>query len=90
MQMQLKKGYVEFSAEILQDWIDSGVSYIKLVEVEMVAPYSAFELIPNSEIPEEGEMIHNIHSEDISELLEGMELVKFLVHEVYLEEEEEV
>ncbi|ALL07173.1 hypothetical protein QG516_24080 [Pedobacter gandavensis] len=83
------EGYVEFDANILKDWIDNGVNYVKIVNLNLSGSIEAFELIPNSEIPETGDLIHHILSEDIEDLLETMEKVKFLVHEIYLEEEEE-
>lgn len=83
------EGYVEFDANILKDWIDNGVNYVKIVNLNLSGNIEAFELIPNSEIPETGDLIHHILSEDIEDLLETMEKVKFLVHEIYLEEEEE-
>lgn len=87
MENENKNPYVQFNAQILQDWKDNGVSYIKLVELDTDLPVKFFELIPNSEIPDTGETIYHVDSEDITELLEPMKQVKFLVHEIYLEEE---
>lgn len=87
MENENRNPYVQFNAQILQDWKDSGVSYIKLVELDTDLPVKFFELIPNSEIPDTGETIYHIDSEDITELLEPVKQVKFLVHEIYLEEE---
>lgn len=81
-------GYVQFDADILKDWIENGVNYVKLVKLDLSGPIEAFELIPNSEMPETGDLIHHILSEDIQDLLEVMDKVKFLVHEIYLEETE--
>ena len=83
---EIKYRYVEFNETILKDWIANGVKYVKMIEVEVNGPYEAFELVPNSEIPDTGEVIHNIHSEEIADLLIKMPRIKFLVHEVYLEE----
>lgn len=80
--------YTQFNAQILKDWKDNGITYIKLVELESDLPVKFFELIPNSEIPDTGETIYHIDSEDITELLEPLKKVKFLVHEIYLEEED--
>jgi hypothetical protein len=46
-----------------------------------------FELIPDSEIPDSEETIYPIESDDITELLEPLAKVKFLVHDIYLDEE---
>ncbi|MNK19700.1 hypothetical protein D3C87_379280 [compost metagenome] len=89
MEDENKNPYVQFNAQILKDWKDNGVSYIKLVELVTDLPVKFFELVPNSEIPDAGETIYHIDSEDITELLEPLKHVKFLVHEIYLEEEED-
>ncbi|SHG45107.1 hypothetical protein [Pedobacter caeni] len=88
MKKETIAGYVEFDADILKDWIANGVNYIKLVNLNLRGSIEAFELIPNSEMPETGDLIHHIHSEDVEDLLEKMEKIKFLVHEIYLEETE--
>lgn len=80
--------YVLFDAKIFQDWKNNGVDYIKLVELESDLSIKFFELIPDSEIPDAGETIYHIDSEDIAELLEPMKHARFLVHEIYLEEED--
>jgi len=89
MEDENKNPYVQFNAQILKDWKDNGVNYIKLVELVTDLPVKFFELVPNSEIPDAGETIYHIDSEDITELLEPLKHVKFLVHEIYLEEDED-
>ena len=81
--------YHQFSAQILESWKESGVEYIKLVELETDLAIKFFELIPDSVVMDDDETIYPIGSEDISELLEPVKNVKFLVHEIYLEEEED-
>jgi len=88
MENENRNPYVQFNAQILQDWKDNGVKYIKLVELDTDLPVKFFELVPDSEIPDSGETIYPIGSEDIAELLEPIKGIKFLVHEIYLEEEE--
>lgn len=80
--------YVLFNAQILKDWKDNGVAYVKIVELESNLAVKFFELIPDSEIPDAGETIYHIDSEDVTELLEPLKHAKFLVHEIYLEEED--
>jgi hypothetical protein len=87
MDNENKNPYVQFSEQILKDWKANGVDYIKLVELDSDLPVKFFELIPNSEIPDTGETIYHIDSEDITELLQPIKQVKFLVHEIYLEED---
>lgn len=85
--MENKNPYTQFNVEILENWKANGVKYIKLVELDTDLPVKFFELIPDSEIPDSEETIYPIESEDISELLELLPTVKFLVHDIYLEEE---
>lgn len=84
--MKNENPYVLFNQEILDDWKSNGVNYIKLTELESDLSVKFFELIPNSEIPDSGDTIYHIDSEDVAELLEPVATVKFLVHEIYLEE----
>ncbi len=88
MENKNENPYVQFNHKILKDWKDNGVNYIKLVELETSLPVKFFELIPDSEIPDSVETIYHIESDDITELLEPIAKVKFLVHQIYLEEEE--
>jgi hypothetical protein len=88
MENEDKNPYVLFTAQILKDWKDNGVNYVKVVELDAGMAVKFFELIPNSEIPDAAETIYSIHSEDVTELLEPSNKVKFLVHEIYLEEED--
>lgn len=88
MENKNENPYVQFNHKILKDWKDNGVKYIKLVELETDLAVKFFELIPDSEIPDAGETIYPIDSDDITELLEHVAKVKFLVHEIYLEEED--
>lgn len=80
--------YVQFNAKIWNNWKNDGVRYVKVIELETDLPVKFFELIPDSEIPDSGETIYAIDSEDIEELLEQLPKVKFLVHEIYLDGEE--
>lgn len=87
MENEQSNPYHRFNAEILGDWKKNGVKYIKLVELDTDLPVKFFELIPDSEIPDSDETIYPIGSKDILELLIPLDKVKFLVHEIYLEEE---
>jgi len=88
MENQERNPYVLFTSAILKDWKDNGVNYIKIVPLDTDLAVQFFELVPNSEIPDTGETIYHIHSEDVTELLEKSSKVKFVVHEIYLEEED--
>jgi hypothetical protein len=85
--MENENPYQLFSAQILKDWKQNGITYIKVSELDSDLAVKFFELIPNSEIPDSGDTIYHIDSEDIEDLLEPSSKVKFLVHEIYLEEE---
>ncbi|EDM34322.1 hypothetical protein PBAL39_12678 [Pedobacter sp. BAL39] len=88
MENQDKNPYSLFSTSIFKDWKENGVKYVKLVELESDLAVQFFELIPNSEIPDEAETIYHIDSEDVADLLLPAKNVKFLVHDIYLEGEE--
>lgn len=85
--MENENPYQLFNAQILSDWKQNGITYIKLVELDSDLAIKFFELIPNSEIPDSGDTIYHIDSEDVEDLLEPSAQVKFLVHEIYLEED---
>ena len=85
--MENENPYQLFNAQILSDWKQNGITYIKLVELDSDLAIKFFELIPNSEIPDSGDTIYHINSEDVEDLLEPSPQVKFLVHEIYLEED---
>lgn len=87
MENEHSNPYHQFSAEILDNWKGNGVKYIKLVELDTDLSVKFFELIPDSEIPDSDDTIYPIGSDDITELLEPLAKVKFLVHEIYLDEE---
>ncbi|HEX8608220.1 MAG TPA: hypothetical protein VF679_06240 [Pedobacter sp.] len=85
--MENENPYQLFNAEILSDWKQNGITYIKLSELDSDLAVKFFELIPNSEIPDSGDTIYHIDSEDVEDLLEPSPKVKFLVHQIYLEED---
>jgi len=87
MENEKTNPYHQFNTEILASWKSNGVKYVKVVELETDTPIKFFELIPDSEIMDSDETIYPIDSDDITELLETLPKVKFLVHEIYLEEE---
>jgi hypothetical protein len=87
MENERSNPYQQFNSEILENWKNNGVKYIKLVELDTDLPVKFFELIPDSEIPDSEETIYPIGSDDITELLEQLPQVKFLVHDIYLDEE---
>ena len=86
--MENENPYQLFSPLILKYWRQNGITYIKLVKLNSELAIKLFELIPNSEIPDSGDTIYHIDSEDVEDLLESSPKVKFLVHEIYLEEED--
>ena len=87
MENEKSNPYHQFSTDILESWKNNGVKYVKAVELETDMPIKFFELIPDSEIMDSDETIYPIDSDDVTELLEILPAVKFLVHEIYLDEE---
>ncbi|WP_158800231.1 hypothetical protein [Pedobacter sp. L105] len=88
MENEESNPYQQFNKQILDNWKAEGVKYIKLVELDTDLPVKFFELIPDSVVMDSDETIYPIGSEDISELLMPVAKVKFLVHKIYLEEED--
>ena len=87
MEKEKTNPYQQFNTEILESWKKNGVKYVKVEELETDMAIKFFELIPDSEIMDSDETIYPIDSDDITEMLETLPKVKFLVHDIYLEEE---
>jgi len=81
--------YQLFSKEILAIWKSQDVSYIKVEELSTIEGITFFELIPDSELLDGGELdtLYAIDSEDVDDMLLFSKNVKFVVHNIYLEED---
>jgi len=81
--------YQLFSKEILSIWKSQDVSYIKVEELFTIEGITFFELIPDSELLDGGELdtLYAIGSEDVDDMLLFSKNVKFVVHNIYLEED---
>jgi len=81
--------YQLFSKEILSIWKNQDVSYIKVEELSTIEGITFFELIPDSELLDGGELdtLYAIDSEDVDDMLLFSKNVKFVVHNIYLEED---
>ncbi|RKE55639.1 hypothetical protein [Sphingobacterium detergens] len=81
--------YQLFSKEILSIWKNQDVSYIKVEELSTIEGITFFELIPDSELLDGGEVdtLYAIDSEDVDDMLLFSKNVKFVVHNIYLEED---
>ncbi|MEI2272791.1 hypothetical protein OHD16_11625 [Sphingobacterium sp. ML3W] len=88
MSMQAN-AYQLFSKEILSIWKSQDVSYIKVEELFTIEGITFFELIPDSELLDGGELdtLYAIGSEDVDDMLLFSKNVKFVVHNIYLEED---
>ncbi|MGE8293773.1 MAG: hypothetical protein ACN6ON_18920 [Sphingobacterium sp.] len=88
MSMQAN-AYQLFSKEILSIWKNQDVSYIKVEELSTIEGITFFELIPDSELLDGGELdtLYAIDSEDVDDMLLFSKNVKFVVHNIYLEED---
>ena len=81
--------YQLFSKEILSIWKSQEVSYIKVEELSTIEGITFFELIPDSELLDGGEVdtLYAIDSEDVDDMLLFSENVRFVVHNIYLYED---
>ncbi|MGE8427347.1 MAG: hypothetical protein ACN6O7_05700 [Sphingobacterium sp.] len=81
--------YRLFSNEILSLWKNQDVSYIKVEELSIVEGITFFELIPDSELLDEGgvETLYAIDSEDVEDMLVFSKNIRFVVHDIYLDED---
>jgi len=81
--------YQLFSGGILSIWKNQGVSYIKVEELSTIEGITFFELIPDAELLDGGEVdtLYAIDSEDVDDMLLFSKNVRFVVHKVYLEED---
>ena len=81
--------YQLFSGGILSIWKNQGVSYIKVEELSTIEGITFFELIPDAELLDGGEVdtLYAIDSEVVDDMLLFSKNVRFVVHKVYLEED---
>ena len=81
--------YRLFSKESLSLWKSQDVSYIKVEELYIVEGITFFELIPDSELLDEGgvETLYAIDSEDVEDMLVFSKNIRFVVHDIYLDED---
>ncbi|ERJ57410.1 hypothetical protein [Sphingobacterium paucimobilis] len=82
--------YQLFTREILSMWTSQDVSYIKVEELSNIDGTTFYELIPDSELLDGGghDTLYPIDSEDVDDMLLPNKKIKFVVHSVYLEEDE--
>jgi hypothetical protein len=81
--------YQLFSEKILSLWKSQDVSYIKVEELSIVEGITFFELIPDSELLDDGgtDTLYGIDSDDIEDMLVFNKSIKFVVHDIYLDED---
>lgn len=81
--------YRLFSKEILSIWKLQDVTYVKVEELSSIDGVTFYELIPDSELLDGGgnETLYPIDSEDVDDMLLSSARVKFVVHQIYLEED---
>lgn len=89
MSEQEKNPYHIFTQAILDNWKLEQVNYIKVEELSIINNITLFELIPDSELLDiDYETMYAIDSEDIEDMLIASAKTRFLVHEIYLTEDE--
>jgi hypothetical protein len=82
--------YQLFTQTILDNWKAQEVDYIKVEELSTMNNITMFELIPDSELLDSAnETLYPIDSEDVEDMLIPSRNARFLVHEIYLADEDE-
>lgn len=91
MNEQERNPYHLFTQTILDNWKAQEVDYIKVEELTSVGNITMFELIPDSELLDAGgtETLYPIDSEDVEDMLIPSKHARFVVHEIYLADEDE-
>ncbi|MBE8720780.1 hypothetical protein [Sphingobacterium pedocola] len=90
MSDQEKNPYQLFTKTILLNWKSQHVTYIKVEELTSINNITMYELIPDSELLDgDQETLYPIESEDILDMLLPNPKIRFLVHNVYLADDEE-
>lgn len=89
MSEQERNPYQLFSQDILDNWKAQEVLYIKVEELSTINGITLFELIPDSELLDmDNETMYSVESEDIEDMLIPSNKIRFLVHEIYLTEDD--
>lgn len=80
--------YQLFTKDILSIWKSQDVSYIKVEELSVSSGVTFYELIPDSELLDGGgqDTLYSIDSADVEDMLLPNKNIRFVVHNVYLEE----
>lgn len=80
-----KNPYQLFTLEILNNWKNQDVAYIKVEELSVNNNITFFELIPDSELIDGGDtdILYPIDSEDVEDMLIPSKTARFLVHDIY-------
>lgn len=90
MSHQEHNPYQLFTKTILSNWKSQHITYIKVEELTSVNNVTIYELIPDSELLDgDQETLYPIESEDILDMLLPNPKIRFLVHDIYLAENEE-
>lgn len=82
-----KNPYQLFTLEILNNWKNQDVAYIKVEELSVNNNITFFELIPDSELIDGGDtdILYPIDSEDVEDMLIPSKTARFLVHDIYMD-----
>lgn len=82
-----KNSYQLFTLEILNNWKNQDVAYIKVEELSATNYIIFFELIPDSELIDGGDtdILYPIDSEDVEDMLIPSKTARFLVHDIYMD-----
>lgn len=85
-----KNRYQLFTQEILDTWMQEEVEYVKVEEIISIEGTTLFELIPDSELLDGGDtdILYPLDSDDVADMLIPSVTVRFVVHDIYLSEDE--
>lgn len=90
MSDQERNPYHLFTKTILSNWKSQHVTYIKVEELTSINNTTMYELIPDSELLDGNqETLYPIDSEDILDMLLPNSKIRFLVHDIYLADNDE-
>ncbi|GGH12563.1 hypothetical protein FAZ19_09135 [Sphingobacterium alkalisoli] len=90
MSDQENNPYQLFTEIILSNWKSQHVKYIKMEELTSINNITIYELIPDSELLDgDQETLYPIDSEDIKDILLPNPTTRFLVHDIYLADDQD-
>lgn len=79
--------YHLFSQEIWSNWKKQEVSYVTIEELTETNGVTFFEIIPDADLLDgDDDTFYTLDSDEVLDMLEENTKVKFVVHDIYLED----